>query len=333
MDGNARFQEEILAQLAGIIDRQVLQMVEAAVGSVLRNYEVTRKETALSTNVVEFPELDLFLGRMRYRNCATGPIKQYRTAIMGFLVYVGKPVEEITDKDIRSFLDEYERIRQIKKRTKDGKRRILSSFFTYLLNNGYLPKGNPMVRVEAIEYTKTVRQALTAREVEKLRIACGSDVRDNAILEVFLATGCRVSEVAGMKIEDIDIKEECIRVLGKGDKERIVFLGARAIEFLEQYLGDRRSGPVFLSLRAPHQGVKKNALENIVRKIAEKAGVEKRVFPHLLRHTFATHALNKGMPLAGLCDLMGHASVETTRIYAKNSRQKLKYDYDLYVSA
>lgn len=84
---------------------------------------------------------------------------------------------------------------------------------------------------------------MTAREVEKLRIACGSDVRDNAILEVFLATGCRVSEVAHMRIEDIDIKEECIRVLGKGDKERIVFLGARAIEFLEQYLGDRKSGP------------------------------------------------------------------------------------------
>ena len=190
-----------------------------------------------------------------------------------------------------------------------------------------------MVRVEAIEYTKTVRQALTAREVEKLRIACGSDARDNAILEMFLATGCRVSEVANMRIEDIDIKEECIRVLGKGDKERIVFLGARAIEFLEQYLGDRKSGPVFLSVRAPYQGLKKNALENIVRKIAARAGVEKRVFPHLLRHTFATHALNKGMPLAGLCDLMGHASVETTRIYAKNSRQKLKYDYDLYVSA
>ena len=131
MDENARFQEEILTQLAGIIDRQVLQMVEAAVGSVLRNYEVSRKETALSTNIVEFPELDLFLGRMRYRNCAIDTIKQYRTAILGFLAYVRKPVAEITDTDIRSFLDEYERIRQIKKRTKHGKRRILSSYFTY----------------------------------------------------------------------------------------------------------------------------------------------------------------------------------------------------------
>lgn len=330
---NMRLQDEILAKLIGILDKPVMQMVEAAVSVVLRNYDVTRKETSLSTTVVEFPELDMFLSRMQYRNCSDATITQYRATLVSFLAYVNKPVGEITDGDIRSYLDDYERVRQVKKRTKDGKRRIISSFFTYLLNNGHLPHGNPMVRVEAIEYTKTVRQALTAREVEKLRIACGSDARDNAILEMFLATGCRVSEVANMRIEDIDIKEECIRVLGKGDKERIVFLGARAIEFLEQYLGDRKSGPVFLSVRAPYQGLKKNALENIVRKIAARAGVEKRVFPHLLRHTFATHALNKGMPLAGLCDLMGHASVETTRIYAKNSRQKLKYDYDLYVSA
>lgn len=187
-----------------------------------------------------------------------------------------------------------------------------------------------MVRVDPIEYTATVRQALTTREVEKLRIACGADIRDNAVLELFLATGCRVSEVVNMRLENMDLREECVKVLGKGDKERVVFLGARAVEFLERYIGDRREGPVIVSCRAPHQGLKKNALENIIRGIAHRAKLERRVFPHLLRHTFATRALNKGMPLAGLCDLMGHASVETTRIYAKNSRQKLKYDYDMY---
>lgn len=291
---NLRLQDEILAQLIGMLDKPTMQMVEAIVSTVLRSYDVVRKETALSTVVLEFPELDMFLGRMRYRNCSPATITQYRSTLVSFLTYTNKSIAEISDGDIRRYLDDYERVRQVKKRTKDGKRRIISSFFTYLLNNGYLPHGNPMVRVEAIEYTKTVRQALTAREVEKLRIACGADARSNAILEMFLATGCRVSEVANMRIEDIDIKEECIRVLGKGDKERIVFLGARAIEFLEQYLGKRKSGPVFLSVRSPFQGLKKNALENIVRKIAAQAGVEKRVFPHLLRHTFATHALNKG---------------------------------------
>ena len=169
---NARLQDEILAKLIGILDKPMMQMVEAAVSVVLRNYDVTRKETSLSTTVVEFPELDMFLSRMQYRNCSAATITQYRATLVSFLAYVNKPVGQITDGDIRSYLDDYERVRQVKKRTKDGKRRIISSFFTYLLNNGYLPHGNPMVRVEAIEYTKTVRQALTAREVEMLRLAC-----------------------------------------------------------------------------------------------------------------------------------------------------------------
>lgn len=186
---NMRLQDEILAKLIGILDKPVMQMVEAAVSVVLRNYDVTRKETALSTTVVEFPELDIFLARMRYRNCSSATIRQYRATLVSFLAYVNKPVAEITDGDIRSYLDDYERARQVKKRTKDGKRRIISSFFTYLLNNGHLPHGNPMVRVEAIEYTKTVRQALTAREVEKLRIA--ADLMPViAYPGDILATGC-----------------------------------------------------------------------------------------------------------------------------------------------
>lgn len=165
------------------------------------------------------------------------------------------------------------------------------------------------------------------------RPACGTDARDNAILELFLATGCRVSEIVGMKVEDIDLQNGCVKVLGKGKKERVVFFSDRALEYLERYLDGRREGPVILSVRAPHQGLKKNAIENIIRKIAERAGINKRVFPHLLRHTFATHALNKGMPLPSLCDLMGHCSTDTTRIYAKNSQGKLKYEYDMYAAS
>ena len=119
----------------------------------------------------------------------------------------------------------------------------------------------------------------------------------------------------------------------KGKKERIVFFSDRLLEYMERYLQDRREGAVVLSLKSPHQGLKKNALENIVKAIAKRAGITKRVFPHLLRHTFATRALNKGMPLPTLCDIMGHASTETTMIYAKNSAGKMKYEYSLYVAS
>lgn len=133
---NMRLQDEILAKLIGILDKPVMQMVEAAISVVLRNYDVMRKETALSTTVVEFPEPDMFLSRMRYRNCSDATITQYRATLVSFLAYVNKPVGEITDGDIRSYLDDYERARQVKKRTKDGKHRIISSFLLICLIMG-----------------------------------------------------------------------------------------------------------------------------------------------------------------------------------------------------
>lgn len=230
-----------------------------------------------------------------------------------------------------NFLNFYAETNGISDSTKNHKRLIASSFFTFLHKRGYIIK-NPMATVDTIKYTAQVREALTQKEVERMRVACGENLRDNVVLELFLASGCRVSEVAGMRVENIDMKQKTVIVLGKGKKERPVFFSDRLLVYLEKYLNGRREGPVVISVRAPHQGIKKNAMENIVREISKKAGIEKRVFPHLLRHTFATHALNKGMPLESLSDLMGHACIETTRIYAKNHMSKIRYEYDMYAS-
>ena len=326
-----RLKDELMARLSNELDRPALQVIDGALSSVLRNYEVAKRETGLSTNIISFPELDIFIGKMRFENYSASTVNQYQRFLTDLLVYVGKPVQEITGEDVVQCLNYYEQVRQISASTKDHKRRIASSFFGFLHDRGYINK-NPMATVDPIKYIAEVREALTAREVEKLRIACGANIRDNAVLELFLATGCRVSEVVGMRIEDINLRDGYVKVLGKGQKERIVFFGDRALEYLERYLGERRTGAVILSSRAPHQGLRKNALENIIRSIAKRAGLSKRVFPHLLRHTFATRALNKGMQLPTLCDLMGHASVETTRIYAKNGIGKIKYEYDMYAA-
>lgn len=326
-----RLKDELMARLSNELERPALQVIDGALSAVLRNYEVAKRETGLSTNVISFPELDIFIGKMRFENYSASTVNQYQRFLTDLLVYVGKPVQEITGEDVVECLNYYEQVRQISTSTKDHKRRIASSFFAFLHDRGYIRR-NPMVTVDPIKYVAEVREALSPREMEKMRIACGTNIRDNAVLELFLATGCRVSEVVNMNLANMDLQAGYVKVIGKGQKERIVFFSERALEYLETYLGDRRSGPVILSSRAPHQGLKKNALENIIRRIAKRAGLGKRVFPHLLRHTFATRALNKGMPLPTLCDIMGHASVETTRIYAKNGAGKMKYEYDMYAA-
>ena len=326
-----RLKDELMARLANELDRPALQVIDGALSAVLRNYEVEKRETGLSTDVISFPELEIFIGKMRFDNYSSSTINQYQRFLTDLLIYVGKPVQDITGEDVVECLNYYEQVRQISASTKDHKRRIASSFFAFLHDRGYIRK-NPMATVDTIKYVAEVREALSPREMEKMRIACGENIRDNAVLELFLATGCRVSEVVNMRLENLDLQAGYVKVIGKGQKERIVFFSDRALEYLEQYLGDRRAGAVILSSRAPHQGLKKNALENIIRRIAIRAGISKRVFPHLLRHTFATRALNKGMPLPTLSDLMGHSSVETTRIYAKNGAGKMKYEYDMYAA-
>ena len=327
-----KLKDELLARLSVTLDRPALQVIDGALSAVLRNYEVSKRETALSTEIITWPEYDIFMGRMLFGGYSKSTIRQYGTFLREMLVYVGKPVQEITGDDIVGCLNAYAEARQISGSTKDHKRLICSSFFNFLHDRGYISR-NPMATIDPIKYVAEVREALNSREVEKMRIACGTNIRDNLVLELFLATGCRVSEVVGMRVEDIDMDNGCVKVLGKGQKERIVFFSDRVLEYLERYLDGRREGPVILSVRAPYQGIKKNALENIVREIAKKAGIAKRVFPHLLRHTFATRALNKGMPLPTLCDIMGHASTETTRIYAKNSQGRLKYEYEMYAAS
>ena len=330
MDEN-RLKDELIAKLASNVDMTTLQMVDRALASVLSDYEVAKRETQLSTDVVNLPELEIYIAKMKFDNKAPNTIDQYRKFLSSMLYYIGKPVDQILDIDIMNFLNLYAEANKISDSTKNHKRLISSSFFSFLHNRGYIKK-NPMATIDPIKYVAEIREALTAREVEQMRVACGTNIRDNVVLELFLASGCRVSEVTGMRVENIDLRNRCVKVLGKGMKERIVFFSDRLIVYLELYLDGRTEGPVILSVKAPYQGIKKNAMENIIRKIAQKAGIEKSVFPHLLRHTFATRALNKGMPLTSLCDLMGHASIDTTRIYAKNCMAKIQYEYEMYAS-
>jgi integrase/recombinase XerC len=207
----------------------------------------------------------------------------------------------------------------------------LRSFFRFLVRRGLL-KANPAREVRTPSLPGRLPAHLPIDQSEALfRQSFGDDEaqrRDRAILEVLYASGVRVAELSGLDLGDVDLREGSVRVLGKGRKERIVPIGAKAIEALRAYLGTREGGRGAL-FRNPRGGrLTVRSLHRIVRSRARAAGLAGRVTPHTLRHTFATHLLDAGADLRLIQELLGHARLTTTQRYTHVSAAQLAKVYD-----
>ena len=207
----------------------------------------------------------------------------------------------------------------------------LRSFFRFLVRRK-LARTNPAREVRTPSLPGRLPAHLPIDQSDALfRQRFGDDEasrRDRAILEVLYASGVRVAELSGLDLPDVDLREGGVRVLGKGRKERIVPLGAKAIEALRDYLGARESGqgPLFQNARGGRLTVR--SLHRIVRARARAAGIAGRVTPHTLRHTFATHLLDAGADLRLIQELLGHARLTTTQRYTHVSADRLAKVYD-----
>lgn len=272
-------------------------------------------------------EISHYLLRKKSKGLTSGTIEQYSIVLSALDNYLTTPLFHITDWDILSFLDHYEQTRHISKRRKEAIRIILNGFFRYETDMGNISK-NPMCTIDAIKYRKTARIPLSDIELELLRNSC-TNVRDKALLEFFFSTGCRVSEVERLNRNDINLTTRTIKVLGKGDKERIVFLNAAAIVSLTKYFQSRTDldPALFVRLRKPYTRLKKCSIERVIKTLGQRAGIERNVYPHLIRHTTATYLLNHGMNLEEVQLILGHESVDTTRIYAKSDTTLLMNSY------
>lgn len=320
--------DRVLAELASNMTADQLHMVDLAVATALKGYKVEPEETLPEVRDNMIPqEVHEYLARKKSKGLAEGTLQQYSYVLRSFCLYSRKHLQEVKDSDILQFLDAYETYRGIRRRRKDGMRVILHTFFRYLNETGKIAR-NPMVTVEAIKFEKRVREALSDLELERLRRSCKT-ARERALVEFLFATGCRVSEVSKVNKSDLDIDGRQLKVFGKGKKERIVFLNAPAMVALDEYFRERtdHNDALFVSDRQPHQRLKKNAIEKIIRQIGERSLISRRVFPHLLRHTTATYLLRHGMLLEQVQDYLGHESMDTTRIYAKSDPDALKMAY------
>ena len=243
---------------------------------------------------------------------------------------LGKAPEQITTTDLRCYLTEYQNTRQSSRVTIDNIRRILSSFFSWLEDEDYIIK-SPARRIHKVKTAKVVKDTYTDEELEKMRDHCDS-IRDLAMIDLLASSGMRVGEMVTLNREDINfVERECI-VLGKGNKERIVYFDARTKIHLQCYLNNRQDNDpaLFVSLRAPHNRLKIGGVESRLRKLGKQLQISK-VHPHKFRRTLATTAIDKGMPIEQVQQLLGHQKIDTTLHYAMVKQQNVKTAHRKYI--
>lgn len=244
-------------------------------------------------------------------------------------------VSDISDEDIREFL----KVRSEKEKTTTIAHNltVIKNFHEYLVKEG-LVKKDASEFIERPKLRKSLPKTLSMEDVDKLldiELKTVFDYRNKAMLELMYGTGLRVSELVNLTVNDLDFNNCLIRVMGKGSKEREIPLGEYSIYYLELYLEKRESmlknrscDKLFLNnhgLGMTRQGFFKNLKE-----LLRSKGLNEDVSPHTLRHSFATHLLNRGADLRSIQEMLGHSDISTTKIYTHVSDEKVMNDYNMY---
>ena len=267
-------------------------------------------------------------------------LKQYKLVVTQLCDMVNKELNMITTEDINYFLVMYKQVYNVSDCTMENKRLCLSSIFGYLYNHKKI-SDNPMLRIEPVGYTLKVKTPLTDEEIERIKIICElqgkkKGRRNYAIINFFLDTGVRVSELCSIKLKDVDFDKRRCKVLGKGNKERYVyFTGGCKIRLME-YLKDRNDivfngyemdynlgTTLFASLDYTHHQLHKSGVEFMLKKIGREAGVL-RLHPHLLRATFASRLAKKNVDINIIAKLLGHANLNTIGRYVILAEDDIK---------
>lgn len=335
MNDYEQFKNRFLVEIENAnigISNEHLEILSSCLDRAAYNYDISFKETSLSVNTEPIPMLvKTYIVVKKTEGLSNGTLKNYAIILKAFFLWVRKQPEEVTANDIRMFIYDYKQFRNVSDRTLDKYREMICWFFHWAHTEEYISK-NPARSIKAIKYESKERQALTQLELEYLRSACETP-RDRAILEFLYSTGCRVSELIGVKKSDVNWNDNTVHLFGKGKKHRTSYLNAKAVVAVKDYLKTRtdQNEYLFVSERQPHDCITKSSVESVMRTISSRSGIGKRVTPHVIRHTTATQAVNSGMPIEDISKLLGHASVATTMIYAKSHSSKVQSEHARYI--
>lgn len=353
---NAR--EELRQKLCMILIRNGIMDADIEVDAILGDYEIQNRTTEIAPLKEDRNEylFKKFLTAKIVKGCTDRTVRYYQKQLQFTFDRIKRTADEVTVDDIRYYLAVRQKRDGISKTTANNELRVLSSFYQYLQSEEIVLK-NPTLKIEKIKERKKKKHAFTEIEIEKIRDAT-RNARERAVVDVLLSTGCRVSELVGIKINDIS--GDKLVVHGKGEKDRTVYLNAKAVLSLEKYLKERNDnnpyvfcGGIYVSddkwnmhkyqiskngewykepeLVSKDMPVDKGTIEQFTRKLKKRSGIESGCYPHKFRRTCATMALRRGMPIEQVSKMLGHESIETTQIYLDLNEEELEQAHKKYV--
>lgn len=239
-------------------------------------------------------------------------------------------IKDVTLEILKKYLLNAKKERKLLNSSLNHRQRCIRSIFRWAHQEGHI-NINPAYKLREAKEPQRIPKALSEEDLEMLREGCKS-AREHAIVETFFASGCRLSELAQLNRNAINWERRTMVVFGKGSKERECYFTVKAAIWLKKYLNERKDSDIalFVTERAPHR-LSIERIREIIKEIAKRAEIETSVYPHILRHTYATHLLNNGAPLEVVQEFMGHAKIETTRIYCQLSGERRRELYRRYM--
>lgn len=318
---------QIQIQMLPFLNNAQLKMLQSVLEHAFYGVSVTSEG---STATISENSVAAFVAAKRIEGCSEKTLAYYQNTIQAMISGIGKVAQQITTEDLRAYLTEYQNEHKISRVTIDNIRRILSSFFSWLEDEDYIVK-SPVRRIHKVKTAKIIKETYTDEALELMRDNAPS-LRDLAIIDLLASSGMRVGELVTLNRDDINFAErECV-VFGKGDKERLVYFDARTKIHLQNYLGDRSddNSALFVSLKFPHNRLQIGGVETMLRGLGRQLNLTK-VHPHKFRRTLATSAIDKGMPIEQVQQLLGHQKIDTTMHYAMVKQQNVKIAHRRYI--
>lgn len=319
--------QEVLQRMMLLLDNAQAKALEHTLEAVLSKYMEDKQD---AEEISSQQLLQKFLEAKRIEGCSEKTLTYYQNTVNRMLTKTSKEVAHIMTVDLRSYLTEYQKEKNLSRVTIDNVRRILSSFFSWLEDEEYLIK-SPIRRIHKVKTTSSIKDTYSDEDLEKMRDGC-EERRDLALIDMLASTGMRVGELVLLNQSDLNFNERECKVLGKGNKERIVYFDARTKIHLQEYIESRDDDceALFVTLKAPHSRLTISGVESRVREIGKQLSIDK-VHPHKFRRTLATKAIDKGMPIEQLQQLLGHKRIDTTLQYAMVKQSNVKMAHRKYI--